>query len=128
MGDKPGPGGILFGTFFNNMEKTKSTEDDDTQISKKDENTEKIDEESKDNKNDEADTKEEEENDEEETSNEYDKQPAPAGILFGTFFNNMDRNKDGNGDKETESIKENGSESNGVNGEADRSAENMETE
>ena len=109
------------------MEKAKATEDDDAQISKKDEDTEKINEESKDNKNDEADTKEEEENDEEKTSNEDDKQPAPGGILFGTFFN-MDKNKDGEGDKETESIKENGSESNGVDGEADRSTENMETE
>merc|ERR1712227_280044 len=106
----------------------KDPEDDDKGEKSDDKDTEEINEESKDNKNDEADTKGEEENDEEETSNEDDKQPAPGGILFGTFFNNMDKNKDGNGDKKNESIKENGSESNGVNDEADRSTENMETE
>jgi len=130
--DKPGPGGILFGTFFNNMEKSKTNDDEeDTGTSKIDDETERKDEETKDNDNEKDDTdKEKEVEDDGKTTDEDDKQPGPGGILFGTFFNNMEKSKNADEDKEAESEKnqddKSGSKKDGDEGE--KAAENMEVE
>jgi len=112
---QPGPGGLLFGTFLNNMEKNK---DGDEDKQKDDEEKEK---EAKDSVEGEKSHEPKKDDDKvvaaTEEGDDDDKPPGPGGILFGTFFNNMEKSDEGESqEKETETEVK------------DSEAANMETE